>query len=350
MFVRSLGLSCSFLSSLLIVVTGARAAEVRHAAPEPAETLTIPDVVPALPTKVSFQSKLSTDSYNLIDGYLWKPVGASAQAKVPLVIVAHGHTGMFYCGSNAAYAVEVSGNCNVTIQSQYTSLARELTAAGIGMMLVNSFTPARNDRILQLHVNQTGWDIYPLGLNEDKTKRDPLISDHASRPYDLAGAAAAVATVAPWANSTKLVALGYSHGGSAAMALALSNHPVNTSPLNGGRQFLRIFATYPGCALGGTNTYYKASAAVTPLSIGTGSADTSVPPGTMPGTPSDKGACRERYEAAKTAAVAGSGLFKIDWWNYTGATHSWETAQGPENEAARAHWRAKVIAYAVSVK
>jgi len=323
------------------------AQSVMHAAPEPAETVTIADVLPT-PTVVTFQSKLSTDAWNQIEAYVFKPAGASAANKVPLVIVAHGHTGLYTCDTDADGALAQVGTCYVKLSTQYVTLAQDLLARGVGVMLVNSFTPARSAKIVSLHNGDTSWAIFPKGLGAN---RDAMVSDHASRPYDLFGAALAVPTQVTWADPAKLVALGYSHGGTAAMALAFSKHPVNLdNPSTGAKLFKRVFATYPGCLMGGTNTNYVGSAAVVPLSIATGSADTDTPPGTMPGTTSDGGGCRKRYDAAKTAVAANPALYKIDWWNYQGATHSWETTYTGANFAARADWRAKVGGYAQSLQ
>lgn len=306
----------------------AAAAEVRHAAPEPAETLVIP--AGPVPAPITFQSKLSSEAYDEIEAYVWKPEGASAAAKVPLVIVAHGHSGIWSDGDPTK------------IQTQFTSLAAQLYERGIGMMLVDSFTEKRHDEILSRHGGDASWGIYPDGLGA-KDKRDDLVSDHLSRPWDLFGAAAAVPTKVTWADPDRVVAIGYSHGGSAVLALGLSKHPVNlNNPLTGAKLFAKLYPTYPGCGLGGTNTYYKYSGAVVPLSLATGSADATTPPGTMPGEAAS-GYCRARYDQAKAAAASNAALLRIDWWNYTDATHSWESSNTAPNTAARTHWRAKLI-------
>lgn len=346
---RILATAAALAVSVSAFAAGAAGAAqtVQHAAPEPAETVTIADVLPA-PTLIGFQSKLSADAWNKIEAYVFKPAGASSLKKVPLVIVAHGHTGLFTCDSDADGALAQVGSCYVKLSTQYATLAQELLARGVGVMLVNSFTAARSAKIVSLHGGDTSWAVYPKGLGAN---RDAMVSDHASRPYDLFGAALAVPAQLTWADPAKLVALGYSHGGTAAMALTFSKHPLNLdNPAGGGKLFKRVFATYPGCLMGGANTNYVNSGAVVPLSIATGSADTDTPPGTMPGTASDGGGCRKRYDAAKTAVAANSSLYKIDWWNYQGATHSWETTYTAENFAARADWRARVGGYAQSLQ
>ena len=338
------------------VTTAAVAAEqVKHAPPSPAVALTIadgtgPTSITHQPTGlVTFQSKLGTGAEDKIEAYYWKPATASATAKVPLVIVAHGHTGIFYCSGvdDARTLYKYSDGCYLKLQSQYPSLAKELNDKGIGMMLVNSFTKARSDFIVAQHGGDTSWAIFPAGLGAD---RDAKVSDHAARPFDLFGAAVAAPTVLSWAHSAKLVGLGFSHGGTAAMAMTLSKHPVNTgNPTTGAKLFKRVFASYPGCAMGNVDTNYTGSGAVVPLVLGTASTDPLMKDTTMPGT-APAGHCRARYDQAVTAAAGNAALKTFDWWNYIGASHGWEyTASGP-NDAARVDWRAKVTNFAVSLK
>jgi dienelactone hydrolase len=329
--------------------------QVRHSPPSPAKTLPIAAASASVavtwkPTAtVTFQSKLGTGAEDKLTAYVWKPANASAAAKVPLVIVAHGHTGLYYCSTvdDAKTLYKLSATCYLKLQSQYPSLAKQLNEAGIGMMLVDSFGKARSDFIVAKHSGDTSWATFPYGLG---VNRDDKISDHKSRPYDIFGAAAAAPTLLTWTASTKYVALGYSHGGTAVMAMALSKHPVNlANPTTGGKLFKRIYASYPGCGMGSVDTNYSGSGAVVPLVLGTGSADTQMMQATtMPGEPAS-GACRFRYDQAVTAAAANASLKTYDWWNYTNASHGWEyTSTGP-NDAARVDWRAKIVAYAKSL-
>jgi hypothetical protein len=191
------------------------------------------------------------------------------------------------------------------------------------------------------------WAVYPRGLG---TNRDAKVSDHAARPFDIFGAALAVPSTVTWAHSAKLVALGYSHGGTAVMAMDLSKHPVNTqNPTTGAKLYKKVFATYPGCGMGGTATNYVGSGAVVPLMLGTGSADALMANTTMPGTAAS-GDCRARYDQAATAAATDRALKSFDWWNYTGADHGWEYTSSGANDAARVDWRAKLVTSAVSLK
>lgn len=336
---------------------GVHAAEqVKHAPPSPAVALSIADgtanvQITYQPTAlVTFQSKLGSGAEDKIEAYVWKPAGATATTKVPMVVVAHGHTGIFYCSgvNDARTLYKLNDGCYLKLQSQYPTLAKELNDKGIGMMLVNSFTKARSDFIVAKHGGDTSWAVFPAGLGAN---RDAKVSDHAARPYDVFGAAAAVPATVTWANSAKLVALGYSHGGTAVMAMDLSKHPVNTqNPSTGAKLFKKVFATYPGCAMGGTNTNYVGSGAVVPLVLGTGSADTQMMVNTtMPGSPA-QGDCRARYDQAVTAAAGNAALKTFDWWNYTGAGHGWEYTSTGANNAARVDWRAKLVAYAVTLK
>jgi dienelactone hydrolase len=343
------------LVSLAAPAAGLAAEQVQHAPPSPAVTLSIPDgtasnSITYQPTGlVSFQSKLSNGAEDKIEAYYWQPAGASSTAKVPLVIVAHGHTGIFYCSgvNDARTLYKLSDSCFLRLQSQYPSLAKALNDRGIGMMLVNSFTKKRSDHIVADHGGDTSWAIFPAGLGAN---RDAKVSDHAARPYDLFGAAAAMPRMLPWASSSKLVGLGYSHGGTAAMALTLSKHPVNlTYPASGAKLFKKVFATYPGCGMGGVDTNYAGSGAVVPLVLGTGSADPLMANTTMPGTPAS-GNCRARYDQAALAAAQNAAYKPFDWWNYAGASHGWEYTTSDPNNAARIDWRAKVIDFAVSLK
>mgnify|MGYP001289299472 CR=1 FL=1 len=347
--------SLASLASFAVPAAGLATEQVRHAPPSPAVTLTVPDGTAATsitypPTGlVTFQSKLGSGAEDKIEAYYWKPAGASASAKVPMVIVAHGHTGIFYCSgvNDARTLYKLDDSCFLKLQSQYPTLAKALADQGIGMMLVNSFTKARSDFIVAKHGGDTTWGIFPAGLGAN---RDAKVSDHAARPFDLFGAAAVAPTLLTWAHSSKLVGLGYSHGGTAAMAMTLSKHPVNlANPTTGGKLFKKVFATYPGCGMGGVATNYTGSGAVVPLVLGTGSADPLMAGPTMPGTAAS-GDCRARYDQAVTAAAANVALKPFDWWNYTGASHGWEYTTSDPNNAARIDWRAKLTGYAVTLK
>lgn len=282
---------------------------------------------------ISFQSKLSSDLKDRLEGWLWKPVGASASAKVPLVLVAPGHTG---------------GGTYANPKTQFKTLAADLVAAGVGVMLVNSFSQSRHDYVIAKY-NDAEFGIIN-GLNDDKTKRPVEASDHLVRPYDIVGAAEAVVNGAvAWADPAKMIAVGYSHGGTAVLGAGLSNHPVNlNNPTGGGRLLKRIFATYPGCGMD-TLKNYANSAGVVPVSLGTGTADTTTPPGLPPGV-GTSGNCTGRYLAAETAAAANASLYAFEWWSYVGATHSWEVTASTANNTATGDWRAKIRAFAVGLK
>jgi len=276
---------------------------------------------------------------------VWKPAGASAAAKVPLVIMAHGHTGPWSNGDTTK------------VGSQFRRTAQMLLTKGIGVMLVDSYSVARNSYILARHKgdpNQAKWAVRPRGVNDDKAYRDDAVSDHLVRPYDLAGAAVAARSLVTWADPKKLVAIGYSDGGSAVLALSLSKYPLNLDKPNGGaRLFRRLYATYPGCGLDGVNTFYAHSAAMVPLMLGTGTADTTTPPGPSPGQSAPAGDCRKRFDqavAAVSAAPAHSGLYVPTWLNYVGATHSWEITGGADNDAARGDWNRRLLAFVATLK
>lgn len=334
---------------------GLAAEQVEHSPPNPAEVLAIADGVGATsvtyqPTAtLTFPSKTGTTGREQLEAYVWKPLSVSAGARIPLVIVAHGHTGIYYCSTvnDARTLYKLNDTCYLKLQSQYPKLAEELNRAGIGMMLVNSFTKTRSDAIVALHGGDTSWEVFPGGLG---VNRDPMVSDHIVRPFDVYGAAVVAPTLLTWVDAKKLIALGYSHGGTAVMAMDLTKHPVNQIySTTGAKRFKKIFSTYPGCGMGGVNTNYPGSGAVVPLVLGTGSADPLMANTTMPGQPA-MGNCRARYDAAAAAALSSPALATFDWWNYTDATHGWEyTASGPNN-AARVDWHGKLKAYAVSIK
>lgn len=321
------------------------------APPVPAKTLSIPAAT--APTgvganftgTVTFQSAISTQAKDQLDGWVWQPAGATAAAPVPLVIVAHGHGGPWSNGDTSKVGL------------QFRRLAAALLANGVGMLLVDSFSVARNEDILTRHAGDpdpSQWAVRPNGLNDDNAFRDDAVSDHLVRPYDVVGAAKALAAVAPWANPAKLIAVGYSHGGSAVLALGLSNYPLNLAGAKtGGRRFRRLYATYPGCGLGSLGNYAN-SAAVAPFWLGTGTADVDTPPGPSPGQPGVGGFCTTRFTQAKAVADAAAGtlprLFTPVWINYAGATHSWETVSTPANDAARADWIKRIVASAVRLK
>lgn len=340
----------------LAIVAAAPVAFAAHstaylAPPIPAKVLKIPAGSPIsgqgiTPTAtVQFQSAYSAAAKDRLDGWVWKPAGASATTKVPLVVMAHGHTGPW-------------SNGDVTkVGNQFRRTAEMLLANGIGVMLVDSFSVARNNYILARHKgdpNQAKWAVRPYGLSDDKAYRDAAVDDNLVRPYDLAGAATAVRTLVPWADPKKLVAVGYSHGGSAVLALSLSKYPLNVSkPKEGARLFRRLYATYPGCGLGGVNSVYARSAAVVPLMLGTGTADTETPPGPSPGQSGPAGDCRERFDQAVAAVAAAPlrpKLYVPTWLDYVGATHSWEIVGGVDNDAARTDWNRRLLAYVVGLK
>jgi dienelactone hydrolase len=220
-------------------------------------------------------------------------------------------------------------------------------------MLVDSYSVARNTYILarQGDPNQAKWMVRPHGVNDDKAFRDPAVTNHLVRPYDLAGAAIAVRSPVPWADPKKLVAIGYSDGGSAVLALSLSKFPLNLSKPNGGAGlFRRLYATYPGCGLDGVNTFYAHSAAMVPLMLGTGTADTETPPGPSPGQSAPAGDCRKRFDQAVAAVAAQSKLYVPTWLDYVGATHSWEITGGADNAAARDDWNRRLLAFVATLK
>ncbi len=306
--------------------------------PNPYETKDIPApaAVPAgiKPTEmISFQSKLSNDPKDKLEGWLWKPAGASAAAKVPLVLLAAGHSGP------GTYA---------SPKTQFRTLAADLVSAGVGVMLVHSFSQSRHDYVMSKY-NDPAFGIIN-GLNEDKTKRPEEASDHLVRPYDIVGAAEAVVNGAvAWADPNKMIAVGYSHGGTAVLGAGFSNHPVNlNNPSGGGRLLKRIFSIYPGCGMGSLKTY-KDSAGVVPITLATGNSDTTTPPGLPPGAGAS-GNCTGRYLAAEAVAKANPSLYAIEWWAYVGATHSWEVTSGTANAAATGDFRAKIKAFAVGLK
>jgi len=291
--------------------------------PEPGETIAIPTAPTATepqayPTQsVTFQSKLSNESKDQLEGWIWRPANLDPFARVPLVIVAHGHAG---AGTYASPS------------KQFRTLGALLTSHGYGMMLVNSFSASRNAYIVA-----TYGEAYNIlnGLDDDPKSplRTPETSDHLVRPWDVVGAAEWVREDnLSWVDPGKLIAVGYSHGGTAVLAAAFSNHPINLqNPTGGGRLFSKIFATYPGCGMGSLNNY-KNSGAVTPTAVGAGTAD---PLSTN---------CTTRYTQSAAAAAADPALFTLEYRLYADAEHTWESTSGAANLATKADWRAQILA------
>lgn len=305
------------------------------APPSPYKSVMLPaattatTAAPVPSERIVFQSRLGGTAKDRIEGWLWRPAGASATARVPMVVVAHGHTG---AGTFARP------------KAQFSQLASELLSKGIGMMLVNSFSQPRHDYVVQK------WGLAYGIVNGLGQYRPPEASDHQVRPYDLAGAAdAVIAGKVNWADPHKLVAVGYSHGGTAALGLVMSRHPLNVAnAAAGGRLFRKAFIAYPGCGMGSPNNY-KSSGAVIPTVLGTGTADTTTPPGLPPAFASG-GYCRLRFDESLAAARADTSLHAFEWWSYDGATHGWEYATGTQNLATRQDWRRKIVQYAQSLK
>ncbi|MFD2263778.1 hypothetical protein ACFSM5_12830 [Lacibacterium aquatile] len=299
--------------------------------PSPAQTISIPAGTIATWAKqkpdqlVTFQSKLSNDSKDKVEGWIWKPATATASAKVPLVIVAHGHSG------SGTYA---------SPSTQFQTLAKQMIDLGVGVMLVNSFSSYRNDYVLNVAKYPADFTIVP-GLNDDRTKRPPEASDHKVRPYDVVGAAEYVrAGNLPWVDADKLVGVGYSHGGTAFLGAALSKHPVNIdNPQGGGRLFKKLFISYPGCGMDSLNNY-KGSASVVPAIIGIGSADASVSPAY----------CTSRQAESVSVANLNPSLYAFEYWLYANGVHTWESKTDAVNKAIHEDWRKKIGDYVTTLK
>ncbi|MFD2263779.1 alpha/beta hydrolase family protein [Lacibacterium aquatile] len=313
----------ALLGGVAVTAQAQTTAEVRP--PNPAQVVAIPapaSTVQAssVPTQlVTFYSKLSNESKNQIEGWVWKPAVASASARVPLLIVAHGHSGA------GTYA---------NPSTQFKTLAKQMTDLGIGVMLVNSFSASRNAYVLANYASN--YAIIP-GLG---SFRPVEASDHLVRPWDVVGAAEYAAKSMDWVDGNKLVGIGYSHGGTAFLGAAMSNHPVNLSnPQGGGRLFKKIFITYPGCGMSSPNNY-KNSAAVVPAVIGIGSDDTSVSPSY----------CTGRQAESVAAAATNPSLYAFEYWLYKSAGHTWESTVTTPNLAAKFDWRTKVATYMKDLK
>src|SRR5689334_8581136 len=98
--------ACKFSRTLVGVAAGfalCGAAQAQTTAEYRSMAATVTVNIPAPPTTaegsslptqfVTFQSKLSNESKDQLEGWIWRPTNVDPFAKVPLVIVAHGHTG-----------------------------------------------------------------------------------------------------------------------------------------------------------------------------------------------------------------------------------------------------------------
>jgi len=193
-----------------------------------------------------------------IEGWLWRSRCAQRVA-APAVVMLHGCSGVY-----ASQGYGPVGH----VSSRFVRWARDLNDRGVHALLVDSFStrdpddPPSTSR--QDYCNARA-DVVAIGATEET-----------DRPLDALGAYAALLSIDdgagdPLVATDRVGLIGWSHGGSAALATVERGHL-------GGQPFLSAQVFYPGCGLygafgnpnNGTSTYV----ADVPIALHIGTADT----------------------------------------------------------------------------
>jgi carboxymethylenebutenolidase len=242
-------------------------------------------------TTLSFKS---ADGKTTLKGYFWN---AKRNGARPAVVLMHG------CGG--AYSSDAASFDATTVASQYREWGTRLSAAGYGVLLVDSFGPRGHGG----GVCDIPYDERPAKLNEVTV-----------RPLDAIGALTALRGEERVLE--KPVALvGFSNGGSAVLSTVAKTGPSvwTKSPKKPSPWFAGAAAFYPGCGLQGDFDGEWQPTIPTHLFVGT--ADTTTPPSP---------ACDERFtEALEREAPAMMA-------SYLGATHGFDRASAGSTDFAKA--------------
>ena len=253
-------------------------------------------------TTLSFKS---ADGKTTLTGYFWNAKRAGAR---PAVVLMHG------CGG--AYSADADTFDATTVASQYREWGGRLSAAGYGVLLVDSFGPRGHGG----GVCDIPYEDRPAKLNEVTV-----------RPLDAVGALQALRKQ-DRVLQRPVALVGFSNGGSAVLSTVAKTGPAvwKKDVTKPAAWFVGAAAFYPGCGLQGE--FDGAWEPTIPTHLFVGTADTTTPP-----SPD----CDERFtEALEREAPAMMA-------SYLGATHGFDRASAGSTDFAKAaNAAAKVSALA----
>jgi dienelactone hydrolase len=169
---------------------------------------------------------MSEDGRTTLVGYLYKPTMRTPE-RLPAVVMMHGRAGAYSDRANGVYDAS-------TLSLRHKAWGREWAAAGYIALLVDGFGPRG----------------YPHGFPQHSYEnRPPELNEVTVRPLDAYGALAYLRSrqdVIP----DRIGLLGWSNGGSAAIATMSMDAPRITAP-TATTGFRAALVFYPACGLKG---------------------------------------------------------------------------------------------------
>jgi carboxymethylenebutenolidase len=268
-----------------LTIIAAVAAAFTFATPAVAADPRAPD------TTLSFKS---ADGKTTLTGYFWNAKRPGAR---PAVVLMHG------CGG--AYSSNATTFDAATVASQYREWGTRLSAAGYGVLLVDSFGPRGHGG----GVCDIPYDERPAKLNEVTV-----------RPLDAIGALQALRKQ-DRVLERPVALVGFSNGGSAVLSTVAKTGPAvwKKSAKKPSPWFAGAAAFYPGCGLQGE--FDGAWEPTIPTHLFVGTADTTTPPAPE---------CDDRYTEALERAAP------VMMASFLGATHGFDRASAGTTTFAKA--------------
>lgn len=250
------------------IMTAMTAVTCCHALAEPARP----------PETVTF---VSADNKTTLTGYVFRPTHAEG-TRFPAVVLMHGRAGAYSSLADVTYDA-------TTLSKRHTFWGETLAQNGYAAILVDGFGPRG----------------FPHGFPAHSySERPPELDETTVRPLDAYGALAYLRS-RPDVDADAIALLGWSNGGSAALAAMSADTPAIANP-SAQTGFRGALAFYPGCGLkgkfaGGYRPY-------APVRVFIGTADVEV--------------SLERCErfVARSRAQGGEILISV----YPGATHGFD--------------------------
>ncbi len=242
-------------------------------------------------TTLSFKS---ADGKTTLTGYFWNAKRAGAR---PAVVLMHG------CGG--AYSSNTVTFDAATVAAQYRDWGGRLSAAGYGVLLVDSFGPRGHGS----GVCDIPYADRPAKLNEVTV-----------RPLDAIGALQALRKQ-DRVRQRPVALVGFSNGGSAVLSTVAKTGPAvwKKSAKKPSPWFAGAAAFYPGCGLQGD--FNGAWEPTIPTHLFVGTADTTTPPSPT---------CDARYTEALEREAP------VMMASYLGATHGFDRASAGTTDFAKA--------------
>jgi dienelactone hydrolase len=242
-------------------------------------------------TTLSFKS---ADGKTTLTGYFWNAKRPGAR---PAVVLMHG------CGG--AYSSNAATYDATTVASQYREWGDRLSAAGYGVLLVDSFGPRGH-----------GGGVCDI----PHADRPAKLNEVTIRPLDAIGALRALRK-RDRVRERQVALVGFSNGGSAVLSTVAKTGPSvwKKAAAKPSPWFAGAAAFYPGCGLQGAFNGTWEPTIPTHLFVGT--ADTTTPP-----SPTCDARSTEALQRNAPAMMA----------SYLGATHGFDRASAGTTSFARA--------------